>query len=77
LEAALALQQCSSLQACAAGEAAIDEAARQLLAAARAYVPVSHLLWGLWGLIQVCNRLQWPVSLAGITCAKLALPAAC
>lgn len=30
----------------------VEEAARKLMVAARAYVPVSHLCWGLWGLIQ-------------------------
>ena len=53
LEVALAQQPGHSLLASAAGEAALEEAARQLVAAANAYVPVSHLLWGLWGLIQV------------------------
>ena len=30
----------------------VEEAARKLMVAARAYVPVSHLCWGLWGIIQ-------------------------
>ena len=53
LEAASAHQPHGSHMACDAGEAALEEATRQLVAAANAYVPVSHLLWGLWGLIQV------------------------
>lgn len=54
LESALALQNCKLGQLASSGqEAALDEAAEQLVAAARAYLPVSHLLWGLWGLIQV------------------------
>ena len=52
LEVALGQQPGRSLLASAAGEAALEEAARKLVAAANAYVPVSHLLWGLWGLIQ-------------------------
>ena len=57
LEVALAQQPGRSLLASAAGEAALEEAARQLVAAANAYVLVSHLLWGLWGLIQVHKRV--------------------
>ena len=55
LEAAVAQQPHGSRLTYEAGEAALEEAARQLVAAANAYVPVSHLLWGLWGLIQVAG----------------------
>mmetsp|Transcript_15344 Transcript_15344/g.46336 ORF Transcript_15344/g.46336 Transcript_15344/m.46336 type:complete len:524 (-) Transcript_15344:642-2213(-) len=34
------------------GGGALDALSRKLQAATRAYIPVSHLLWGLWGLIQ-------------------------
>ncbi len=53
MESALALQGGRGLLASGSQEAALEEAVEQLKAACRAYLPVSHLLWGLWGLIQV------------------------
>jgi hypothetical protein len=40
-------------RALATGQGALEAISAQLQAAARAYIPLSHLLWGLWGLIQV------------------------
>ena len=56
LESALALQHCTGFVASEGTEGAMEEAATQLLQAANAYIPMSHLIWGLWGLLQV--RLQ-------------------
>jgi hypothetical protein len=60
LESALALQSSSAPGLAAPGgggccreDDALEEAVEKLAAAARAYLPTSHLLWGLWGLIQV------------------------
>lgn len=53
MESALALQGGRGLLASGSQEAALEEAVEQLKAASKAYLPVSHLLWGLWGLIQV------------------------
>ncbi|EIE21022.1 hypothetical protein COCSUDRAFT_43387 [Coccomyxa subellipsoidea C-169] len=52
MESALALQGGRGLLASGSQEAALEEAVEQLKATCRAYLPVSHLLWGLWGLIQ-------------------------
>ena len=54
LDSALALQHCTGFVASDRTEAALEEAAAQLLQAANAYIPMSHLIWGLWGLLQVC-----------------------
>ena len=54
LESALALQHCTGFVASERTEGAMEEAATQLLQAASAYIPMSHLIWGLWGLLQVC-----------------------
>ena len=61
LDSALALQHCTGFVASDRTEAALEEAAAQLLQAANAYIPMSHLIWGLWGLLQVCH-----VSCAGL-----------
>ena len=53
LDSALALQHCTGFVASNRTEAALEEAAAQLLQAANAYIPMSHLIWGLWGLLQV------------------------
>lgn len=53
LESALALQHCTGFVASERTEGAMEEAAAQLLRAANAYIPMSHLIWGLWGLLQV------------------------
>ena len=53
LESALALQHCTGFVASDKTEGALEEAAMQLLQAANAYIPISHLIWGLWGLLQV------------------------
>ena len=53
LDSALALQHCTGFVASDRTEAALEEAAAQLLQAANAYIPMSHLIWGLWGLLQV------------------------
>lgn len=53
LDAALALQHCTGFVASEGTEGAVEEAAAQLLQAAIAYIPMSHLIWGLWGLLQV------------------------
>ncbi len=53
MESALALQGGKGLLPSSSQEAALEDAVEQLKAAARAYLPISHLLWGLWGLIQV------------------------
>lgn len=53
LESALALQHCTGFVASDKTEGALEEAAMQLLQAANAYIPMSHLIWGLWGLLQV------------------------
>lgn len=74
LESALALQGGKGLLACASQEPALEEAGERLKAAARAYLPVSHLLWGLWGLIQVppdrCDNLHlcWSAHSCAIEC---------
>ncbi|CAK0784100.1 hypothetical protein CVIRNUC_007303 [Coccomyxa viridis] len=52
LDSALALQHCTGFVASDRTEAALEEAAAQLLQAANAYIPMSHLIWGLWGLLQ-------------------------
>lgn len=39
-------------RALALGGGALDDLSTKLQAAARAYIPVSHMAWGLWGLIQ-------------------------
>ncbi|CAL8469115.1 g8656 [Coccomyxa elongata] len=52
MESALALQGGKGLLPSSSQEAALEDAVEQLKAAARAYLPISHLLWGLWGLIQ-------------------------
>ena len=54
LESALALQHCTGFVASERTEGAMEDAAAQLLQAANAYIPMSHLIWGLWGLLQVC-----------------------
>jgi hypothetical protein len=43
-------------RALATGQGALEAISAQLQEAARAYIPLSHLLWGLWGLIQVPCR---------------------
>lgn len=53
LDSALALQHCTGFVASDRTEGALEEAAAQLLQAANAYIPASHLIWGLWGLLQV------------------------
>lgn len=40
------------------GQGALEAISAQLQAAARAYTPISHLLWGLWGLIQVSKTFN-------------------
>ena len=58
LESALALQHCTGFVALDKTEGALEEGAMQLLQAANAYIPISHLIWGLWGLLQVCTASQ-------------------
>ena len=53
------------------GEEAVDSAARLLLAKARAHLPLVHIKWGLWGLIQ--DKVRSPGWGSG---ASLATPAA-
>ncbi len=62
MESALALQGGKGLLVSASHEAALEDAVEQLKAAARAYLPISHLLWGLWGLIQVYSHALSVVS---------------
>jgi len=57
LESALALQPYRGALTASSGEEAVEWAVKELIRAARAYLPISHLLWGLWGLIQVSYLL--------------------
>lgn len=70
IESALALQYGKGLLASSSQEPALDDAVEQLKAAARAYLPISHLLWGLWGLIQVQSYVS---SLTDLTSTAMRL----
>jgi len=78
LDSALALQHCTGFVASEGTEGAVEEAAAQLLQAAIAYIPMSHLIWGLWGLLQVItfNCIYRLLQVVTINC-RLQVAGAC